>query len=302
MTTVAGKDAPRADLGSEPLAREAAAEKIERFDALDAFAEFGQTAVRRAVPQGSRVKDILSGTWLGHPLHPPLTDAVIGSWLSGGLLDLLGGKEAERAADRLIGIGCLAALPTALAGLSDWAELRGGPRRVGVVHAAGNTTALALYSLSWWLRRRGRRRTGIALSSSGAAISMFSAWLGGHLSFRRGVGVNQTAFEQPPEEWTPVHDADALDDGRLVRADAGGIGIVLVRRGERVHALIDRCSHRGCSLSEGSFENDLVTCPCHGSRFRLDGSVARGPATSPQPVLAARLHNGRVEVRAAENE
>src|SRR5438093_10796159 len=123
----------------KPVARETIAERIGKLHALDTVGEPLQGAVRAIVPQESQLKDLLSGAWLGHPLHPPLTDVVIGSWTSAWLLDVLGSERVEPAADALVGIGILAALPTAAAGLSDWAELRGGTRRVGTVHAIGNT-------------------------------------------------------------------------------------------------------------------------------------------------------------------
>src|ERR671936_1184885 len=182
----------------KPLARETIAERIEQFDALDPVAEPLQKGVRALVPQESEFKDLLSGTWLGHPLHPPLTDVVVGAWTSALLLDLLGGERSEEAADRLVAAGIVAAVPTAAAGLADWAELRGGSRRVGSVHALGNTTALLLHTLSWLARRRGDRNRGVTLSALGYAVATFSAWLGGHLSFAQGVGVNQTAFEDAP--------------------------------------------------------------------------------------------------------
>ena len=121
------------------------------------LAEPLQKAARAIVPQGSQLKDFLSGTWLGHPLHPPLTDVVVGAWTSALLLDLLGGRRSEEAADRLVAAGVLAAVPTAASGLSDWAELRGGSRRVGTVHALGNAAGLALHMLSLRARRRGNR-------------------------------------------------------------------------------------------------------------------------------------------------
>jgi nitrite reductase/ring-hydroxylating ferredoxin subunit/uncharacterized membrane protein len=283
----------------QPLARETIADRIERLDALDAFAEPLQSGVRAAVPQGSIAKDLLSGTWLGHPLHPPLTDVVVGAWTSAALLDLLGGDAGEDAADALVAVGILAAVPTAAAGLSDWAELRGGTRRVGVVHALGNTTALVLHSLSWTARKRGERRRGVCLSALGFGAVMFSAWLGGHLSFGKGVGVNQTAFEDAPADWTPVLDEAEIEEGKLVGAQANTVGVLLVRRRERLHALVDRCSHRGCSLHEGQLnDDDTVTCPCHGSTFRLqDGSIVKGPATAPQPTLDVRVDDGKVQVR-----
>jgi uncharacterized membrane protein len=198
----------------KPLARETVAEGIERLEALDVVSAPLQKAVRSAVPQGSELKDLLSGTWLGHPLHPPLTDVVIGAWTSALLLDLVGGKDDEEAADSLVAAGILAAIPTASAGLSDWAELRGGTRRVGTFHALGNTTALLLHALSWFARRRGNRGRGVTLSALGYGVATFSAWLGGHLSFRKGVGVNQTAFEEAPSEWTPVLEEAELEEGR----------------------------------------------------------------------------------------
>ena len=83
------------------MVREAVAEQIEQLELLDPVSEPLQKAVRALVPQESQLKDLLSGTWLGHPPHPPLTDVVIGAWTSALLLDLLGGEETEAAADRL---------------------------------------------------------------------------------------------------------------------------------------------------------------------------------------------------------
>ena len=283
----------------KPDALEKIAERIEQLEPLDAVSEPLQQVVRSAVPQESALKDLLSGTWLGHPLHPPLTDVVIGAWTSALLLDVAGGKHGEEAADRLVAAGILAAVPTASAGLSDWAELRGGTRRVGSVHALGNTTALLLYTLSWSARRRGHRGGGVMLSALGFGVATFSAWLGGHLSFAKGVGVNQTAFEKAPSEWTSVLDEAKLEEDKPTPARANGVAVVLVRIGGQLHALADRCSHRGCSLHEGELHPDAtLTCPCHGSTFRLDGSIVKGPATSPQPAFDVRTNEGRIEIRA----
>ena len=83
--------------------------------------------------------------------------------------------------------------------------------------------------------------------------------------------------------------------GKLTHAD--GLAVLLVRKGDRVHALADRCSHRGCSLHKGTLNDGTVTCPCHGSTFRLDGSIVKGPATSPQPSFDVRLSAGKVEIK-----
>jgi nitrite reductase/ring-hydroxylating ferredoxin subunit/uncharacterized membrane protein len=255
--------------------------------------------VGTVVPLGSRRKDVLSGTWLGHPLHPPLTDAVIGAWTSALLLDLMGGERSRRAADCLVGAGVLAAIPTAVSGLSDWAELRGATRRIGSFHAIGVSAALVCHGLSLLARRSGRRRSAVALSALGYGLLTFSAWLGGHLSFRRGVGVNQTAFEDGLSEWTALFDEAELDlaDGQLSMMRAGGVDVLLARANDRVYALANRCSHRGCGLHEGELRDETVICPCHGSAFRLDGTVARGPATAPQPTFDLRVRQGTIEIR-----
>jgi nitrite reductase/ring-hydroxylating ferredoxin subunit/uncharacterized membrane protein len=254
--------------------------------------------VRGAGP--GTLKDLISGTWMGHALHPLLTDVVIGSWTSATLLDLFGGSGSDEAAERLIAIGIVAYPPTALTGVSDWAD--GEPvdddvRRVGLVHAVLNSAALALYVASLRNRRRGRRPRGIALGLAGAGLLAAAGHLGGHLAFRLGVGVDQTAFDRGPEDWA---DALAMDDVATtpICVQVGDTPVMVVRDGAGILALHDRCSHRGCSLASGEVQDGVVTCPCHGSRFDLrSGEVLRGPATAPQPVLEARTRAGRVEVR-----
>ena len=155
-----------------------------------------------------------------------------------------------------------------------------------------------MHSLSWAARRRGDRRRGIALSAAGYGIATFSAWLGGHLSFGKGVGVNQTAFEAGPGDWTPVLDEATLEERKLTGARTDGVAVVLVRKGARVFALADRCSHRGCALHEGKLnDDDTVTCRCHGSTFRLDGSIVKRPATARHPSFETRTREGRIEIR-----
>src|SRR4029453_13598827 len=214
------------------LALENLAEKIEQLGSLDAVADPLQRAVTALIPAGSKSKDALSGTWFGHPLHPPLTDLVIGPWTSALFLDLVGGDRAEEGADFLVGVGVLAAVPTALSGLSDWADVRGGTRRVGTLHAIGNTTALTLHVLSWFARRGGNRPRALLLSGLGVSAATLSAWLGGHLSFRRGVGVNETAFDSAPNDWTEVMHEHELDEGALVGVHPANTPALLARRGD----------------------------------------------------------------------
>jgi nitrite reductase/ring-hydroxylating ferredoxin subunit len=272
---------------------------IAGAEGLDTVAKPVGQAYRSLDP--GPVRDALSGRWIGHALHPLLTDVVIGSWTSATVLDLIGGPDGEAAAERLIGVGIAAYVPTALTGGSDWADSEATDddvRRIGLAHALINVTALALYGASLSARRGGRTGRGKLLALAGAGVLSAAGFLGGHLSFRLGVGVDQTAFDAGPEDWTPVLDADEVPATGAVAAQAGDTPVLLVRRGERIAALHDRCTHRGCSLADGEIEGDAVTCACHGSRFGLgDGAVLRGPATAPQPVLDVRERDGRLEVR-----
>ena len=276
------------------------AERAGALEQLDGGAERVSAAVRGAIGAGP-LKDMLSGTWLGHALHPLLSDVPIGTWTSATLLDLFGGRGTEKAADRLIAVGVAAALPTAASGFSDWADttLTSAPvRRIGLVHAAANTASLALYGLSWAARKRGRRRTGVALGLAGAGTLAVGGHLGGHLSYSRGVGVDQTAFEYGPEDWTPALADAALGEGEAKTVDVADVTVMVTRREGRVYALRDRCSHRGGPLHEGTLEDGCIICPWHASAFRLeDGSVERGPAVAPQPAYDVRVREGSIEVR-----
>ncbi len=272
-------------------------EIIEGLAFLDPPANAVGKVVAKVVPPG-RWKDLLSGTWLGHALHPLLTDLPIGFWTSAWMLDLVGGRNSQGAARKLVGLGILTALPTALTGASDWGDTQGGERRVGLVHAAANSAALAAFVASYVHRRRGHRAKGIAWGWVGATAATAGGHLGGHLITALGVGVDNTAFEVGPQDWCDVGAAaDAAGAGPHL-LDAAGVPVVLVRDGTRLLALADRCTHRGGPLHEGPVEGGCITCPWHASAFRLeDGEVARGPAALPQPMYEARERGGRLEVR-----
>jgi nitrite reductase/ring-hydroxylating ferredoxin subunit/uncharacterized membrane protein len=277
------------------------AEQVGEVAALDGPAEAVAKRVRGAIPKGP-VKDALSGTPLGHAAHPLFTDVPIGSFTSAVLLDVFGGQASRPAAERLIAIGLLASGPTAATGLNDWADTTPASdsvRRVGAVHAVANVTALGLYAASLTARRRGRHGRGVALGLAGLGALMVGGHLGGHLSYAQAVGVDQTALQRRPGDWTDVLDDGALREGEPRGVEADGHAVVLVRTGGRVHALADRCAHRGGSLSEGDLVDGCLECPLHGSRFRLtDGSVERGPSAYPQPVYEVRVKDGRIAVRA----
>ena len=278
---------------------EPAVSELESLEALDPPAKAIGKWVRDNVGGGS-LKDALSGTWLGHPVHPMLTDVVIGSFTSASLLDLLV-DGADAASQRLIALGLLAYLPTAAAGINDWADTEvvdDGIRRVGLVHAGCNALAASLYGISWGARRRGANRIGAALGLAGMSVTLAGGYLGGYLSMTKGVGPAETVFDPGPTEWTPAADASLLSQRRPQRVVVDDTPVLLLRDGESIFAIHDRCSHRGCSLSEGTVEGDEVVCACHGSRFSLrDGAVRHGPATAAQPAFQVRVEDGRVEVR-----
>jgi nitrite reductase/ring-hydroxylating ferredoxin subunit/uncharacterized membrane protein len=274
--------------------------RLEYAESIDAAAETARNAAGKLIRPGP-LKDLLSGSWLGHPLHPALIPVPIGAWVSASVLDLAGGQNSRRAADRLVAFGILASLPAAAAGLADWSDTSGAQRRVGFVHALGNYAALGLMLGSYSARRRGRRGRGIVLALAADTLLMITAYLGGHLSYNQGVGTATTVFDRGPLEWTPVAAEADLREDEPTGVTAAGATLLLVRRSGRLRALAARCTHRGGPLHDGTLEDDCIVCPWHGSTFRLaDGGIARGPATQPQPRYDTRIRNGKIEVRRAE--
>lgn len=272
--------------------------KIEGARGLDAVSKPISAFVHRLV-EPRAVRNALSGTPIGHPLHPVLSDIPIGAWTMSAVLDA-GGPVFEPAAELLIGVGIVAALPTAAAGWNDWSDLSAGEQRVGLVHAGANLAALTLFATSLALRRTGHRTAGRRVGLVASAGLLGGGYLGGHLAFARGVGVNNTAFEEPSTNWQPVLPDSDLAAGQLVKAQAGDFSVLLCRTGRSISALADRCTHDGGPLHEGKLDGDCVICPWHGSEFRLaDGSVVRGPATVAQPRYETRVRKGQIEVRPA---
>ena len=271
--------------------------RIEDTTALDSLSRpLADVASRATRPDV--VKNALSGTWLGDRLHPLLTDLPIGAWVMASALDWTAGRRGAEAARRLVGLGVLAALPAVATGASDWSDTDGVDQRIGVVHALSNVTGTVLQSCSWLARWRGRRLTGMALSTAGLGITLGAAYLGGQLSFVRGVGINHTAFDATVTDWTEVAAVSELTPDKPVRVSAGGVPVVVVLHEGAVHALSATCTHAGGPLDEGDIVDGSVRCPWHSSRFALtDGKVLRGPAVSDEPAWEVRVDDGRVAVR-----
>ncbi len=167
---------------------------LEEATALDRPVRALEPAVRALFGTGTR-GSVLRGDWLGHAVHPLLTDVVIGTWSSASLLDLVGGRDADAAAQTLVGTGLLAAVPTAWTGWAEWSALAARDKRVGLVHALTNGLAIGVYAASWLARRRGRRGAGVRLALAGGAISGVAAYLGGHLTEARGVASHHPAYD-----------------------------------------------------------------------------------------------------------
>ncbi|HEU0165116.1 MAG TPA: Rieske 2Fe-2S domain-containing protein [Thermomicrobiales bacterium] len=245
------------------------------------------------------LKDALYGTWLGHPLHPAVTDLPIGFWTSSAVFDAVG---MEDAADFALKAGTVSAFAAAVTGIAQWYDLQhqDQPRRLGTLHGVLNIGATWLYGTSWFLRSHQHRGAGIAFSLAGGSVATLAASLGGDLSYRLGTGVSRTAFEEPTGKWAPAIAVADLPEATPTRVVVEGDPVVLVRQGERVLAASATCTHLGGPLDEGELKDGCLTCPWHGSVFALaDGHVVNGPATSPLTTYATRVRDGQIEVIAA---
>ncbi|OLT46172.1 DUF2231 domain-containing protein [Cellulosimicrobium sp. CUA-896] len=168
-----------------------AARALEESSALDGLSSTVRGVALAVVPAEGRLRDELHGRTLGHALHSTLTDVPVGLWTSAAVLDVVGGERSAPAAQRLVGLGLLATVPTVLTGLADYLAVDRRARRVGSVHAALNSGATALYGASWLLRRRGSRGAGVAVGLLAYGVAGASAFLGGHLA---------QALREPPAD------------------------------------------------------------------------------------------------------
>jgi nitrite reductase/ring-hydroxylating ferredoxin subunit/uncharacterized membrane protein len=299
----------RARRGRGPLrailsaARPAAlAERIERAPALDHPVYALSDSVVRALPPGPRT-DALHGVPFGQPAHPALVQIPLGCWTSAVVLDLFPGTQ--RASGTLVAVGLSAALPSAATGLADWSALHRHQQRVGLVHMLSQAGATTLFGASLLARLAGRHRNGKMLSASGLALASAGAYLGGHLALRLGAGVSHAEHVDHLASlgWHDLCALGDLPDGHLARRQLGYLSLLALRQGDAVHVLSDHCAHLGGPLHQGRVVtidgSDCVTCPWHGSTFRLgDGAVVHGPATARQPAFESRVSpSRRVEVR-----
>ncbi|MFJ6377696.1 Rieske 2Fe-2S domain-containing protein [Pseudarthrobacter oxydans] len=288
--------------------------RLEDAEWLDPVSKKVRKVVKRAIrPKWAR--DVLHGVPIGHPVHPLAVQVPMGAWISAAVLDALPGND--KASALLIGVGTGAAVPSAVAGFTDWTQLHPQQQRVGLVHAAANITATGLYAASLVARARGSRGGGKVLAYLGLAVVGAGGFLGGHLTYRQAAGVNHSE-EIPhrfPSGWQPLAALADLPDGKLHKIVVAEIPLLAYREGDSVSVLSDVCSHLSGPLHEGKVKggrlqdrvdqnggpgdgsDPCVVCPWHGSTFSLrTGEVQAGPATARQPLFETRVSGGLVEV------
>jgi nitrite reductase/ring-hydroxylating ferredoxin subunit/uncharacterized membrane protein len=313
-------DSPAATQQAEPAAGPPSAttwlvtwhdDLVEWVDQLDWLRAVNDWLTAVLVPFRERHQDNLAlelmhgGRWAGHPLHPALSDLPVGLWTGATLLDMTDRGPAPRsgldAAGVLSAAGIAASCATALTGLSDWTVSNEQDRRIGLFHGLLNTAALGLQCASLGTRMTGHRGTARALGAASLTVTAAAAYLGGHLVFTKGVMVNRVGWATGPRRWARALPEADLPDDSPVAVEAEGRQILLYRHRGILYAIDNICSHAGGLLSRGTVADLTVTCPLHGSRFALtDGSVSRGPAHQPQPVLRTRIRNGWIEVRGSQ--
>jgi len=243
------------------------------------------------------------GRWLGHSLHPALSDLPIGFWSATVVLDMAGQDVPADGArldpsSTLSAAGLAAAAATAATGVADWSVSDDADRRVGLFHGLLNGAGTVLQGVSLAARLSGHRRTGRALGAASLTVTVAAAYIGGHLVQGRAVMVNRVATHTGPQRWVKAVADEDLADGAITGVEVEGRQVLLHRRDGEVHAIDDVCSHAGALLHRGEVEGCTVVCPLHYSVFDLRaGRIVRGPAHHPQPVLPARVRNGWIEVR-----
>ncbi|MDQ5824527.1 MAG: non-heme iron oxygenase ferredoxin subunit [Chloroflexota bacterium] len=282
---------------------------IDRQKWLDDISDKLQPLINDTFSSGGEVgklaKDFLNGVWLGHPLHPVITDVPVGAWTMTQLLDLISlmrGDDSglDAASDITLGAGIVAALGAAVTGLADWSDVGGSHRRMGMAHALLNMGGLTLNVASLALRMGGKKNRGVArsLSAGGYVLNAAAAYVAGELVYNLGQAVNRDAWVDGPNKFTDVASLEELREGEMVKVDYDGRPIVLLQHDDGIHAFEGTCPHYGCGLWEGKLDDHTLTCQCHGSQFDVrDGSLLHGPATAPVPSYDVRRRMGRVQIR-----
>lgn len=277
----------------------------------DRISDVAQSGIKAVIGANRRpprrFKSLLHGTWLGHPLHPAITDVPIGAWVLLAILDVIwlvspgANGWAARAGLVVLIVGIIGALGAAATGMADWSDTYGAERTVGLYHGALNALALVLYIVSAVLRfgaSSAESVFGAILGFVCLAMVLVAGYLGGNMVFGKGTNVNHTAWEAGGEDYEAVLPVSEVAENALRRVTVAGVPVVLLKLGERYYAIAATCTHAGGPLDEGELQGDVVQCPWHGSRFRMrDGKPLTGPATFAQPRYDVRVRNGMIELK-----
>ncbi len=254
---------------------------------------------------GKLLQDLLNGSWLGHSLHAVLVDVVVGGATAVVLLDVLRVFFAidglEVAATWVLGLATLSALGAILTGLTDYKDTApdSDERDMAGLHGLINIVATALFAASFFQRLGDAHDGAFWVMLIGYGVVSIGAYIGGHVVFKYGYMVNHNAFNRGKraKAFTPVAALADLAEETPTKVAFGSSAVMLVRRGDVVHALKETCSHAGGPLSGGELRGDTITCPWHFSTFRLaDGAVVHGPAGSRQLSYRTRVADGQVEL------
>ena len=251
------------------------------------------------------LKLFLNGAWVGHPLHPMLTDIPIGAWTLTILLDLigllLGFPQLGLASSITAGVGVAGALAAAAAGLADWMDIDPPEKAIGAFHASVNLSATILFLISFLMRWGRHWQLGWATFVVALAEYLLVAiggYLGGALVFYKGVMINRNAYRTGPDDFTPAVATRELAEGQLKRVWVEEQPVLLLRSESTIYALGAVCSHYGAPLNEGKIVERTIECPWHASRFALeDGRVVQGPACAGVPVYDCKVANDQVQIR-----
>jgi nitrite reductase/ring-hydroxylating ferredoxin subunit len=274
-------------------------ERVDSWGWLQRVADrfVGMAAPVRAALAPRGLLDLLHGTWLGHALHPALSDLPIGLWGASVLLYVVGMPTPAV----ILGLAGLAsAVPAIATGLADVLVTDGHDRRVGVLHGILMTGATLIQIGSPVAYFAGAPLPAGILAGVSLVVTVGGAYFGGHLVLARGAMVDHTVWPVATPEWRRTVQETELVEGNTAVAEVDGRKVLLYRSPDdgRVSAIEDACSHASGPLSLGKVCDGIVSCPWHDSQFRLsDGAVVRGPATFPQPVLEVRVSGGWIEVR-----
>ena len=255
---------------------------------------------------GRFLQDFFNGVWLGHSLHAVLVDVVVGAASAALLLDLLrvvfGVEGLETATTWVVGLAWVSGVGSIMTGLTDFKDTSpdSATRDVAGLHGVINIVGTGGFAFSTMSRLNGDHDAGFWGLVIGYAVISLGAFIGGHVVYKYGYSINVNAFSRGKRaaDFTAVLPAAELPEHTPTKATFGSTAVVLLRRGDVVHALKNTCSHAGGPLAEGKLGDGTIQCPWHGSVFRLvDGSVVHGPATSRQVSYRARINGDQVEIQ-----